>query len=173
MRKRRSPGLLSAGLAWLVTGSLGAQPLPEGYVKDPPVAAGLAPGISIVEAATVARTFQLRFADGDEILSGLTDLAIARGIESAQVTGLGGLSSALLAFGDPAVGERVFKLLPIDQKGELVSLVGTVSLRDGVPSVHLHAVIALADGTTRGGHVLALNVAPVAELTLLVTAIAD
>lgn len=165
--------LPAAVIAALAAAAVGAQTLPDGYVKDPPVVAGLAPGMSAVESTAVARTFQILFAEGDEILSGLTDLARAEGIEAAQVTGLGGLSSALLAFGDPAIGERVFKLLPIDVKGELVSLVGTVSLRDGEPSVHLHAVIALADGTTRGGHVLELNVAPVAEVTLLATAIAD
>jgi predicted DNA-binding protein with PD1-like motif len=102
-------------------------------------------------------------------LSGLTDLARREGIESAQITGLGGLSTALLAFGDPSMGERVFKLVPVDQKSELVSLDGTVSLRNGQPSVHLHAVVALADGTTRGGHVLELHVAPIAEVTILAT----
>ena len=63
----------------------------------------------------------------------------------------------------------VFKLIPIDEKTELVSLDGTVSLRNGEPSVHLHAVLALSDGTTRGGHVLELHVSPVAEVTILAT----
>lgn len=157
-------------LAAVVTVPGQAQDLPDGYVKDPPVTRGLAPGISVSAASTLARTYQVRFADGDEILSGLTDLAIEEGITAAQITGLGGLSSAVLAFGDPSVGERVFRLLPIDAKSELISLVGTVSLRDGRPSVHLHAVLALEDGTTRGGHVLELHVAPVAEVTVLATA---
>lgn len=176
----KQPGHTKTSLVLLAIAALGAgtaqvlgQELPEGYVKDPPVATGLAPGIAVEESTDVAHTFQIRFSSGDEILSGLTDLAIREGITAAQITGLGGLSSALLAFGDPSIGERVFKLLPIDQKGELVSLDGTVSLRDGRPSVHLHAVIALADGTTRGGHVLELKVAPVAEATILATAMAD
>ena len=143
--------------------------LPKGYVHDPSVAPGLAPNMAVEESATVARTWQIRFSSGDEILSGLTDLARAEGITSAQITGLGGLSKALLAFGDPSIGSMVFKLIPIDVKTELVSLDGTVSLRDGEPSVHLHAVLALADGTTRGGHVLELHVEPVAEVTILAT----
>jgi predicted DNA-binding protein with PD1-like motif len=160
-------------LALTAPAPIGAQDLPPGYAKDPPVAAGLAPNMSVQAASTVARTYQVRFSTGDEILSGLTDLALREGIAAAQITGLGGLSSALLAFGDPSIGERVFKLLPFDDKSELVSLDGTVSLRDGVPSVHLHAVIVFADGTTRGGHVLELNVAPVAEATIIATAMLD
>jgi len=162
-------------LAMVLTAPLGAgaQELPPGYVRDPPVSAGLAPNMSVAEATSVAKAYQVRFASGDEILSGLTDLAVREGIAAAQVTGLGGLSSALLAFGDPSVGERVFKLLPFDDKSELVSLDGTVSLRDGKPSVHLHAVIMFSDGSTRGGHVLELNVAPVAEATILVTDFLD
>lgn len=157
-------------VCWLLSGAAAfAQALPEGYVRNPPVEPGLAPGMAVEESATVARAWQVRFTSGDEILSGLTDLAKQEGITSAQITGLGGLSKALLAFGDPSIGEMVFKLIPIDEKTELVSLDGTVSLRDGVPSVHLHAVLALSDGTTRGGHVLELHVSPVAEVTILAT----
>jgi predicted DNA-binding protein with PD1-like motif len=150
-----------------------AQQIPPGYVQDPPVVAGLAPGMVVEETAAVVRTYTVRFASDDEILSGLTDLARRAGIAQAQVTGLGGLSGALLAFGDPSIGERMFKLLPIEQKSELVSLDGTVSLRNGEPSVHLHAVLALSDGTTRGGHVLELKVAPIAEVTILATEMMD
>jgi hypothetical protein len=42
-------------------------------------------------------------------------------------------------------------------------------MRGDEPNVHLHAVVALSDGTTRGGHVLELHVDPVAEVTILVT----
>jgi predicted DNA-binding protein with PD1-like motif len=109
----------------------------------------------------------VNFTTGDEILSGLTDLAKKEGITSAQITGLGGLSSAVLAFGDPSIGAMVFKLIPIDEKSELVSLDGTISVSNGRPSVHLHAVVALSDGTTRGGHVLELYVSPVAEVSII------
>jgi predicted DNA-binding protein with PD1-like motif len=159
--------LATLGLCGL--GSACAQPVPEGYVRDPHVEPGLAPNMTATESSAVSRAWQVRFAPGDEILSGLTDLAKAEGLTSAQVTGLGGLSGALLAFGDPSIGSFVFKLIPVDQKSELVSLVGTVSERDGEPYVHLHAVLALPDGSTVGGHVLELHVAPVAEVTILAT----
>jgi predicted DNA-binding protein with PD1-like motif len=166
MRSALLATVLAGGLAFAAAS---AQDLPAGYVRNPPVVPGLAPGMAVEESSGVARAWQVRFTTGDEILSGLTDLAKTEGITSAQITGLGGLSSALLAFGDPSIGSFVFKLIPIDAKTELVSLDGTVSLRDGQPSVHLHAVVALSDGTTRGGHVLELHVSPVAEVTILAT----
>lgn len=155
--------------ASLLTGAQ-AQELPEGYMRNPTITPGLAPNMTVEEEPTVAHTYQVQFSSGDEVLSGLTDLAKAEGITSAQITGLGGLSTALLAFGDPSIGSFVFKLIPIDEKSELVSLVGTISMRGDEPNVHLHAVLALSDGTTRGGHVLELHVNPVAEVTILATA---
>jgi predicted DNA-binding protein with PD1-like motif len=154
-------------LAAIATSGAQAQALPDGYVRNPSVEPGLAPNMSVEESVSVARSYEVRFSAGDEILSGLTDLARDRGIAAAQITGLGGLSTALLAFGDPSIGSFVFKLIPIDEKSELVSLDGTVSMRGDEPYVHLHAVVALSDGTTRGGHVLELNVDPVAEVTIL------
>jgi predicted DNA-binding protein with PD1-like motif len=121
----------------------------------------------VEESERAATLWQVRFTSGDEILSGLTDLARSEGITSAQITGLGGLSKAVLAFGDPSIGAMVFKLIPIDEKSELVSLDGTISVSNGRPSVHLHAVVALSDGTTRGGHVLELYVSPVAEVSII------
>jgi predicted DNA-binding protein with PD1-like motif len=146
-----------------------AQDLPPGYIRNPVVKPGMAPNMAVEEEPTVAHTYQVRFSPGDEVLSGLTDLAKAKGIESAQITGLGGLSTALLAFGDPSIGGFVFKLIPVDEKSELVSLDGTISMRNDEPYVHIHAVVAVSDGSTRGGHVLELHVDPVAEVTILAT----
>lgn len=170
---RRASLLTTILISALAGHSAAAQDLPEGYVRNPSVEPGLAPNMAVEESTAIAHTFEVSFSTGDEVLSGLTDLAKAKGIEAAQITGLGGLSTALLAFGDPSIGGMVFKLVPVDAKSELVSLDGTVSMRGDEPYVHLHAVVALSDGSTRGGHVLALNVSPVAEVTILATRMSD
>jgi predicted DNA-binding protein with PD1-like motif len=160
---------LGLAVVLIAAGTALGQDLPEGYVSNPTVKPGLAPNMSVEESSSVAHTYTVRFSPGDEVLSGLTDLAREKGITAAQITGVGGLSSALLAFGDPSVGNYVFKLIPVDEKSELVSLDGSISMRGDEPYVHLHAVVAVSDGSTRGGHVLALNVSPVAEITILAT----
>src|SRR5688572_16219567 len=73
-------------------------PLPDGYMRAPAVRAGLAPKMTVKETTATAHVFDVAFTTGDEILSGLTDLAIKHKITSGYITGLGGLSGALLAF---------------------------------------------------------------------------
>jgi hypothetical protein len=51
-------------------------PLPDGYMRAPAVRAGLAPQMRATETTTTAHVFDVAFSTGDEILSGLTDLAI-------------------------------------------------------------------------------------------------
>lgn len=143
------------------------QPLPEGYIRPAPVEPGLAPKMTVHETAAAAHVFEVHLATGDEILSGLTELAERRHITSAYITGLGGLSTALLGWGDPSNG--AFKKVVVDQKAELVSLVGNISMRNGKPYVHLHGVVGLSDGSTRAGHVIEAHVAPIAEITVVAT----
>jgi predicted DNA-binding protein with PD1-like motif len=147
------------------------QPLPDGYMRAPPVAAGLAPKMQVTETQGTAHVFEAIFSPGDEILSGLTDLAIKHHITSGYVTGLGGLSGALLGFGDPALG--AFAKVDVNEKCELVSLTGHIQMRDGAPYVHLHAIVALKDGSTKAGHVFQLPVAPIAEISVVATAIGE
>ena len=60
--------------------------------------------MQVTETSATAHVFDAIFSPGDEILSGLTDLARKHNITSGYVTGLGGLSGALLGFGDPELG---------------------------------------------------------------------
>jgi len=162
---------LVAANAAFAQGPAAQQPLPDGYMRAPPVAAGLAPKMAVTETQGTTHVFEAIFSPGDEILSGLTDLAIKHHITSGYVTGLGGLSGALLGFGDPALG--AFAKVDVKEKCELVSLVGHIQMRDGAPYVHLHAIVALKDGSTKAGHVFQLPVAPIAEISVVATAIGD
>lgn len=145
-------------------------PLPDGYMRAPPVPEGKAPQMRVTETQATAHVFDAIFSPGDEVLSGLTDLARKHGVTSGYVTGLGGLSGALLGFGDPKIGG--FARIAVDEKCELVSLVGHIQMRDGAPYVHLHAIVALEDGSTKAGHVFELRVDPVAEISLVATSLA-
>jgi predicted DNA-binding protein with PD1-like motif len=138
-------------------------------MRAPPVPVGLAPKVRITETSGTAHVFDAIFSPGDEVLSGLTDLAIKHKVTSGYVTGIGGLSGALLGFGDPELG--AFAKVVVDEKCELVSLTGHIQMRDGAPYVHLHAIVALKDGSTKAGHVFELRVAPVAEISLVATSI--
>ena len=165
--------LAAAALGLALTLAAHAQqseaPLPPGYIRPTPVKPGMAPNMKVEATTAPAHVFQLRFAKGDEILSGLQELAERHHITAAYITGLGGLSTATLGFGDPTIG-FAFKKIAVDEKAELVSLVGDISLRDDNPYVHIHCVVALRDGSTKGGHMLEAHVDPVAEITVVATA---
>jgi predicted DNA-binding protein with PD1-like motif len=144
-------------------------PLPDDYMRAPPVPVGMAPKMQITETQRAAHVFDAHFSAGDEIMSGLTDLVLKHNITAGYITGLGGLSGALLAWGDPEVG--AFKKIPVDEKCELISLLGHIAVRDGKPYVHLHAVVGFRDGSTKAGHVMEARVAPLAEISVVATSI--
>jgi uncharacterized protein len=54
----------------------------------------------------------------------------------------------------------------VNEQAEVASLVGDIGLVNGTPSVHVHAVVILADGAARGGHLLQANVWPTLEVSL-------
>jgi hypothetical protein len=143
LRNRRPLTLFLAGAMALATArSLGAQqqpPLPEDYIRPAPITAtGQAPK-GKGEHLSIGRTFKFTFGQGDDLLAGLTEFAATNHIAAAQITGLGGFITATLGWADPAKG-WAFKQTVIDQKCEVVSLVGNISLRDGNPYVHIHVV---------------------------------
>jgi uncharacterized protein len=54
----------------------------------------------------------------------------------------------------------------VDQQCEVLSLVGDVALGEDGPQPHVHAVLGLPDGTTRGGHLLEGYVWPTLEVVI-------
>jgi uncharacterized protein len=160
--------LAASGAHLALAQAQGPAPLPEGNIHMPQVRAGLAPKMRVVETQTTAHVFDVNFSPGDEIMSGLTDLVRQHNVTAGYVTGLGGLSGALLVWGDPAGG---FTPIPVDEKCELISLLGHVAVRDGMPYVHLHAVVGFRDGSTKAGHVVEARVAPLAEISVVATSI--
>ena len=178
IRTTRSALVLSllpaAGIVFAAATSLSAQqppqrPLPPGYVRPAPITAkGLAPKMRVEELATAtSKTYKVSFGAGDELVSGLTEFAEQNHITSAHITGLGGLITATLGWGDPVV--RAMKKINVDEKCELVSLIGNISSRNGHPYVHLHGVVAFSDGSTKGGHVIEAHVDPIAEIYVVTT----
>ncbi len=145
-------------------------PLPPGYIRPPTdVPTGLAPKMVVEELPTAdSHTYEVRFGTGDEILSGLTEFAEQHHVVSAHITGIGGLISAKLGWGSDKVPGM--KEIDVDSKCELVSLTGNISMRGQHPYVHLHGVVALSDGSTKGGHVIEMHVDPIAEIYVVTTA---
>jgi uncharacterized protein len=117
----------------------------------------------IVEDADVV-TYVVVCDPGDEAVSALEQFARAERLEASQVTAVGGFERATVGWFDRAAKE--FRHIPIDQPSEVLSLIGDVAEGQDGPSLNLHVVLGLPDGTTRGGHLIAGHVFPTLEVVL-------
>ena len=141
-------------------------PPPPGYLPQgaPATAMGPAPGVSVTAfGPQPTHVYKITLYEGDDLVAGMNAFMAAHKLKQASLTGIGGFSTALLSWYDPAV--RLHKKNPVDQKTEVVSFVGTIATdAKGKTSFHAHAVLALSDGSTRGGHLVSATVAPIMEV---------
>jgi uncharacterized protein len=167
MKKIFLAALSSVAFAMIVIGQSAA---PErAPVNDPnylprvtPIKPGMAPKMKIEPLGAASRNFRVNFSAGDELMSGMTEFAEKNNVKLSEVRGLGGISSAVVSAYDPQKG--AFKRFDINQKGELVSLQGEITLVNGKPSFHAHVVFVLVDGTVHGGHLVEAHIDPIANL---------
>jgi uncharacterized protein len=141
----------------------------EAYLSpSAPVATGKAPGMKVrlLSENGGAKNYAIVLAKGDEVMSGLTDFARQNKVASASFTAIGAFSHATVAWFDNA--RKQFKLIPIEQQVELVSMIGDIALVNDQPAVHTHVSVASSDGTVRGGHVINAFVFPTLELFMTV-----
>jgi predicted DNA-binding protein with PD1-like motif len=95
----------------------------------------------------------------------LQDFAVKEGLSASQVTAIGALSSAKLAFFDWET--KQYRPIPVEEQVEVASLIGDIAVGpDGKPSVHVHAVLGRRDGTALAGHLQAGYVRPTLEIII-------
>lgn len=125
---------------------------------------GNAPGLKVTDLGRASsRTYRVNMVKGDEVISGLLEFAEKNHIKNGHFTGLGAIDKATLRWSDPV--NKVSKTTEINEEAEVVSLVGSIATdKDGKPSVHAHTVVALSDGSTRGGHLMSAQVSIIAEV---------
>ena len=114
----------------------------------------------VVEDANVV-TYVVVCDPGDEAVSALTQFARSEDLEAAQITAVGAFEHATVGWFDRAA--RDYRRIQVDEQCELLSLIGDVAAGEDGPVVHVHAVLGLSDGTTRGGHLLEGRVFPTLE----------
>lgn len=111
------------------------------------------------------RTFILILEEGDEAFACLTAFAQQERITAASVTAIGAFRSATIAFFE--FETKNYKRIPVEVQSEVLSLMGDIAVDDeGKASLHLHVVLGLSDGSTRGGHFLEGHVRPTLEVVV-------
>jgi hypothetical protein len=132
------------------------------------VSTGKAPGMKVrlLSENEEAKRYAIVFAKGDEVMSGLTDFARQNKVGSASFTAIGAFSDGTVAWFDG--NRKEYKLIPIKEQVELISMTGDIALSGEQPVVHTHVAVASSDGTVRGGHLIEAHVFPTVELFLTV-----
>jgi predicted DNA-binding protein with PD1-like motif len=115
----------------------------------------------VIEDADVV-TYVVVCDPGDEAIAALQQFARAEDLEASQITGVGGFERATVGWFDRQA--RQFRHIPIDEPTEVLSLIGDIAEDQDGPSLNLHVVLGLSDGTTRGGHLISGQVFPTLEV---------
>jgi uncharacterized protein len=111
------------------------------------------------------RTFVLVLDPGEEAVGTITQFATTEGLTGASLAALGAFERATVGWFDLAA--KTYRKIPVVQQCEVISALGDIAQGDdGKPSLHMHAVLGLSDGSTRGGHLLEGFVQPTLEVTL-------
>jgi predicted DNA-binding protein with PD1-like motif len=122
--------------------------------------------VQLLTTEEAAKQYAVIFYEGDEAFSGLAEFAEKYHVTSAHFTAIGAVSGATLGWFDPQ--RKMYKKIPINGQHEVIGMSGDIALYQGKPVIHTHMVVGNADGTTRGGHVLAAYVAPTLEVMIAV-----
>jgi uncharacterized protein len=102
---------------------------------------------------------------GEEAFATLTKFANEAKIAAAALTAIGAFERAVVGWFDFA--SKSYRRIEVDEQCEVLSAIGDVALGDdGKASLHVHIVLGLSDGSTRGGHLLEGRVRPTLEVVL-------
>ncbi|HZK89451.1 MAG TPA: PPC domain-containing DNA-binding protein [Stellaceae bacterium] len=122
----------------------------------------------LVAQAAGERTFVLVLDPGEEAFAAISRFASDEKIAGASLTALGAFEKATVGWFDLA--RKTYRKIPVSEQCEVLSALGDIALGDdGKPSLHLHAVLGMSDGSTRGGHLIEGWVRPTLEVTLVET----
>ena len=111
------------------------------------------------------RSFILVLDEGEEAFGAIRDFAEENGIDAASITAIGAFRAARIAFFE--FDTKTYTPIPVDVQSEVLSMIGDIAVDDeGKASLHLHVVLGLSDGSTRGGHFLEGHVRPTLEVML-------
>ncbi|NLE21367.1 MAG: DNA-binding protein [Actinobacteria bacterium] len=113
---------------------------------------------------TRGRCVVARLPHGGDLLEEIAAVADEHGMRAADLRAIGALQAARLSYYDQTTHE--YGEFAVDGAVEIVSLLGTVSLREGATMVHAHATLAGHDGACVGGHVAPGCVVFACELVL-------
>lgn len=119
----------------------------------------------LLSESETERIFVLILDNNEEAFGTIEGFCATEGISAATVTAIGAFADATVGWFD--FQAKTYREIPVAEQCEVLSLLGDVAVGDdGKLSLHLHAVLGLSDGSTKGGHFLKGTVHPTLEVVL-------
>jgi predicted DNA-binding protein with PD1-like motif len=106
----------------------------------------------------------VRLERGEEITQTMEGFLQEEGIQGGVVTGIGGIEEAELGFYDLKMKTYIRKKIP--GYLELIHYGGNITLVEGLPFIHAHAVVSGPDFSTQAGHFFNAKVAITGEFVV-------
>ena len=115
-----------------------------------------------MEFKRFGQTYVVRMDRGEEIITTLTKLCEQENISLATVEAIGAVDHAVMCIYD--VPTKTFFRKEFSGPMEIASLAGSVTRKDGIPYIHLHATVCDQELLAHGGHANALTVSATCEM---------
>ncbi len=108
------------------------------------------------------RSFLVPLRFGHDLLEEIMRIVQEQGIKHAAISIIGAVSSATFGYYD----QEAQKYLEIKRDGrfEVIFCTGNVTLKQGSPFVHAHALFGESNGTAFGGHLMSPSILFAAEI---------
>src|SRR5918992_928137 len=119
----------------------------------------------VVSSASAGKVHVLVLDSGMEAFAELTRYANKAGITAASLSAIGAFERAVVGWFD--ITSKSYRKIAVGEQCEVLSALGDVAIGDdGKASLHVHIVLGLADGSTRGGHLIEGTVRPTLEVVI-------
>ena len=106
----------------------------------------------------------VRLDRGEGVTESLTAFLKEREIRGGWLSGIGGVENAELGFYDLA--SRTYRRRRVEGTVELIHYAGNITMLDGEPFIHAHAVVSGADFRPLSGHFFEARVAVTGEFVI-------
>ena len=103
---------------------------------------------------------------GDLINKSLTEISVKENISNAWINGIGAIDSVEVGYMD--VVNKKYQKRNFNDNYELISLIGNITMKDGVPFVHTHITFSDTEYKVFGGHLFDAKITATGEIILTV-----
>jgi uncharacterized protein len=94
----------------------------------------------------------VRLPKGEDLLDALVTFCQEKNITKGHISLIGSLSKAVLGYYPQDTRKYITQTL--DAGTEILAGLGNISLKDGLPTIHLHLTLLQSDFTITGGHAM-------------------